>query len=194
MSAAIRAEPEIFWNRGKAQPVYGSPWDDRRRGSRANQCPQAQFRILGDGPLRTGLEEHARRLGINGAIHFEGESLDVPGFLAGLDVFVMGSKSEGLPLAMLEAMAAGLPIVSTAVGGSPELIEDGVSGWLCPPAEPDSLADAMMQATCADRYHIGERAKNQVFKSHTIEKMAVGYETLFGEIVEGRRSRMWSGR
>lgn len=153
------------------------------------EYPEVQLRILGDGPCRAALEDYARELGIGPSVQFRGASLDVPGFLAGLDVFVMGSRSEGLPIAMLEAMAAGLPVATTAVGGIPELVEDGVSGWLCPPSQPESLAAIMKRAVSADRRRMGEAARQRVLKFHSVEQMAIGYEILFAEIV-ARRGRL----
>jgi glycosyltransferase involved in cell wall biosynthesis len=150
------------------------------------EYPGVRLRILGDGPARAMLEDYARELELGASVQFEGASLGVPSFLAGLDIFVMGSKSEGLPLAMLEAMAAGLPVAATAVGGIPELIEDGVSGWLCPPSRPESLAAIMRRAILADRRRMGEAARKRILMSHSVEQMATGYESLFAEIVASR--------
>ena len=148
--------------------------------------PQIRLRILGDGPCRMMLEDYVRELRLADVVEFEGASLDVPGFLAGLDVFVMGSKSEGLPLAILEAMAAGLPVATTAVGGIPELIEEGVTGWLCPPSQPESLAAIMKLAISANRRQMGEMARTRIRNTHSVEQMAIGYEALFAEILTRR--------
>jgi glycosyltransferase involved in cell wall biosynthesis len=184
---------------GRPQTTFGTvgrldPIKDHRGMLEAfarirGEYPEVRLRILGDGPSRAMLEDYARGLELGASVQFEGANLDVPGFLAGLDVFVMGSKSEGLPLAMLEAMAAGLPVATTAVGGIPELIEDGVSGWLCPPSQPESLAAIMRRAISADRRRMGEVARKRVLMSHSVEQMAIGYETLFSEIV-ARRGRL----
>jgi glycosyltransferase involved in cell wall biosynthesis len=97
--------------------------------------------VAGDGPERAELAALARRLGVR--VELAGERDDVPRLLAGADVFVLASRSEGLPLSILEAMAAGLPVVASAVGGVPELVEAGVTGLLVPPGEDAALADAL---------------------------------------------------
>jgi glycosyltransferase involved in cell wall biosynthesis len=100
-------------------------------------------RIVGDGPDRPAVEAEIRAAGLAGAIELAGERRDVPQLLAGADVFVLSTQSEGAPLSILEAMAAGLPVVAAAVGGVPELIEHGGTGLLVPPADPAALAAAL---------------------------------------------------
>jgi glycosyltransferase involved in cell wall biosynthesis len=99
--------------------------------------------LVGDGPDRDALAALAGRLAIEEAIIFTGTRSDVPDVLAALDVAVLCSIWEGLPLAVMEYMAAGAPIVATAVGGVPELIDDGVHGLLVPPSDPVALAGAI---------------------------------------------------
>ncbi|MFN8223543.1 MAG: glycosyltransferase family 4 protein [Gaiellales bacterium] len=102
-----------------------------------------ELELLGDGPQRAALEAMARRLGIADLTHFLGEVGDVPDRLRRADVFVLSSRSEGLPISVLEAMAAGLPIVATAVGGLGELVDDGVTGLLVPAGDVNALAEAL---------------------------------------------------
>jgi len=102
--------------------------------------------LVGDGPAREVLEAHAAALGLTNRIRFLGERVDVDRLLAGMDVFVLSSREEGIPNALLEAMAAGRACVATAVGGTPEVLRDGETGWLVPPGEPAALADAIEQA------------------------------------------------
>lgn len=99
--------------------------------------------VVGDGPARPMLETEIRRLGLDGAVELAGECCDVPERLAGADVFVLSSSQEGLPLSILEAMAAGLPVVATAVGGIPELVVDGQTGFLVPRGDAEALAAAL---------------------------------------------------
>jgi glycosyltransferase involved in cell wall biosynthesis len=99
--------------------------------------------LVGDGPERVGVEAEARRLGVAGAVRLAGERRDVPELLAGADVFVLASRSEGLPISILEAMGAGLPVVASSVGGVAELVEHRVTGLLVPPADPPALARAL---------------------------------------------------
>ncbi len=102
-----------------------------------------RYLICGDGPLRTTLEDEARRLGLAKTVHFLGFCADVIHYLAVADVFVHVPLWEGLGVAVIEALAAGLPVVASRVGGIPELIEDGHSGLLIPPQEPFTLTTAM---------------------------------------------------
>jgi glycosyltransferase involved in cell wall biosynthesis len=105
----------------------------------------AKFIFVGDGAERSALESSAEASGVQDSIVFLGQRTDIPELLACCDIFVLPSRAEGLPNSLLEAMAAGLPVVATAVGGVPEVIEDGVSGLLIPPRDPVSLADAILR-------------------------------------------------
>jgi len=109
------------------------------------RIPRAQFVIAGDGPERSRLTDLSRRLGIEEAVTFAGAFAkeDLPEIMAELDIVALSSMYEGLPVALLEAMAFGKPVVATAVGGVPEVVEDGVTGFLVPPHSPDALADAL---------------------------------------------------
>jgi glycosyltransferase involved in cell wall biosynthesis len=99
--------------------------------------------IVGDGPDRPALESEVRRLGLASVVRLTGERNDVAQLLAASDVFVLSSRSEGLPLSILEAMAAGLPVVATNVGGVVELVLEGETGFLVPPGDPQSLVGAL---------------------------------------------------
>jgi glycosyltransferase involved in cell wall biosynthesis len=99
--------------------------------------------VVGDGPDRAALEAEIRALGLTGAVELAGERRDVAGLLADSDVFVLASRSEGAPLSIIEAMAAGLPVVASTVGGVPELVEDAATGLLAPPGDPAALAAAL---------------------------------------------------
>jgi glycosyltransferase involved in cell wall biosynthesis len=99
--------------------------------------------IFGDGPLRAELEAQALRLGLDAT--FRGDVPDLRDRLRDLDVFVLPSRDENLPMALLEAMAAAVPVVATRVGGVPELIEDGVSGRVVAPEQVQPLADALRE-------------------------------------------------
>jgi glycosyltransferase involved in cell wall biosynthesis len=99
--------------------------------------------IVGDGPEQAGVEAEVRRLGLESAVQLCGPRHDVPDLLARSDVFVLASRSEGGPISILEAMAAGLPVVASDVGGVGELVAEGTTGILVPPADPDALAAAL---------------------------------------------------
>jgi glycosyltransferase involved in cell wall biosynthesis len=157
--------------------------------------PRVRLEILGDGPLRSALEQTARDLGIGSNVAFHGSSLDVPGFLSRLDTFVLCSLSEGLPLTLVEAMAAGLPVVGTTVGAIPELVGAAGCGWLCSPGDPGQLAAALLKSLrCDARAQRGLRGRDYVLEHHSVESMTNAYEQLFGELLEARRGAMSSNR
>src|SRR6516165_6808478 len=139
----------------------------RRRHSRL------RLRLLGAGVLEPKLKEQARSLGLGDSIEFCGFGHDAPAFLSGLDVYVLPSDFEGLPLGLLEAIASGLPVVATAVDGVPRIVENTGSGWLCPPNNPQALMAAMEGAmACPDRGERGERSRRLVEQRFSAERMA----------------------
>jgi glycosyltransferase involved in cell wall biosynthesis len=105
--------------------------------------PDAVLVLVGTGPDEEAARRLGDELGLGARIRFLGSRGDVPALLPGLDVFVLSSRYEGLPIALLEAMAAGVACVATAVGGIPEVIEHAASGLLVPPADPSALAAAL---------------------------------------------------
>jgi glycosyltransferase involved in cell wall biosynthesis len=127
--------------------------------------------LIGDGPDRAALEAQARALGLGSRVTFLGERPDVARLLPAIDVFVLSSREEGIPNALLEAMAAGRPSVATAVGGTPEVLEDGATGWLVPPASPALLAEALGEALerPAESARRGAAARRAV-----LERMGIG--------------------
>jgi glycosyltransferase involved in cell wall biosynthesis len=110
----------------------------------AVRVPALQALVVGDGPQRSQLEGEAQRLGLAGRVLFTGVRKDVPQLLAGLDAVLFSSVREGLSLTMLESMAAGVPVIATEVGGTPELITHGRTGLLVPPGQPERLAQALV--------------------------------------------------
>ena len=118
-----------------------------------------------------------------------GASDQVEQFLSTLDVFVLSSITEGLPLAVLEAMAAGLPIVSTNVGGVPEVLPEGVAGWLCPPGQPDAMAQKMEHAAgCSGLASMGQEARRWAHDKFGIGAMWSQYHALFEDILSRKNS------
>jgi glycosyltransferase involved in cell wall biosynthesis len=109
----------------------------------ASLVPTAVFVLVGDGPERASLEAQARALGLSDRVTFLGYRNDVGDLLTTCDLFVLPSLFEGLPLSVLEAMAAGKPVVATAIGGTDEAIVQGYSGLLVPPGDPVTLAAAI---------------------------------------------------
>jgi glycosyltransferase involved in cell wall biosynthesis len=154
--------------------------------------------IAGEGPLRSDLEAQARAAGLVGAVRFLGHHPDPDVVMAALDVYVLPSNSEGLPNTVLEAMATGLPVVATRVGGMDELIQDGVTGFLVPPREPDPLARALglLLRDEALRRTTGKAARIRTESEFTLSGMIRRYEALYTSGVQelARRNGQGGGR
>lgn len=135
-----------------------------------NEYPNVHLLFLGDGRLRNDLEKQVCDLNISDNVLFLGKVSDVGIYLKASDCFVMSSLAEGMPLSILEAMAAGLPVISTAVGGIPEIIPDDSYGLLVPPGDVDALKDAMvsyLEKDDIDLSEISKRAKNRIYEKYT---------------------------
>lgn len=126
--------------------------------------------LVGDGPERGALEARVTSLGLSGRVRFLGERPDVERLLPAMDVFVLSSREEGIPNALLEAMAAGRPSVATAVGGTPEVLEDGATGWLTPPGAPALLAERLEEALSRPEE---ARARGAAARRAVIERMGI---------------------
>jgi glycosyltransferase involved in cell wall biosynthesis len=133
--------------------------------------------------LREELEELVTEEQLQDNILFLGTRNDIPRLLSMLDIFVLCSLSEGLPLTILEAMAAGKPIVASAVGGIPEVIDHGIDGILIPSDDSDRLAEAISELLHDDkkRDDMGEKARKKFEERFTIQTMVERYEELYEE-------------
>jgi glycosyltransferase involved in cell wall biosynthesis len=149
------------------------------------QVPDATFLLAGEGPEREPLEALAAQLGIAERVRFLGRREDVPELLAACDVFALPSLYEGSSLAVLEAMAAGIPIVSSAIGGTDELIEDGRSGLLVAPGDAEGLAAALRRVIDDPglRQSLAARARERVEAGLTREQMAARVSGVYRELL-----------
>jgi glycosyltransferase involved in cell wall biosynthesis len=140
--------------------------------------------LIGDGTQRSALEELTRSLGLDGRVRFLGERPDVETLLPEMDVFVLSSREEGIPNALLEAMAAGRPAVATAVGGTPEIMTDGVTGWLVPAGSPEAFADALGKALAdpGEAKRRGEAALRSARERFGIDTMVRRHEAFYAEV------------
>jgi glycosyltransferase involved in cell wall biosynthesis len=147
--------------------------------------PAALFLIAGDGELRSELEEAARAGGIAGCTRLLGWRRDLTTIYGGTDVFLLTSRNEGTPVALIEALAAGVPGVSTDVGGVRDVIEEGVSGLLAPPGDARTLAShvAVLLQDPARRRDMGERGRRAVVVRYHIDRLVGDVEALYRELV-----------
>jgi glycosyltransferase involved in cell wall biosynthesis len=129
----------------------------------ADRWPTLVIALAGDGPMRAPLEALAAATGLAGRIRFLGVRADMADLLAACDLVVLPSRVEGMPAALIEAASAGRAVVATAVGGVPELVADGRTGWLVPPRDPAALAAALEDALSdpAERARRGTSARDE---------------------------------
>jgi sugar transferase (PEP-CTERM/EpsH1 system associated) len=141
--------------------------------------------LVGEGATRQGLEEQVARLNLREAVFFAGARLDIPEILPAFDIFALSSLTEGISLTLIEAAAAGLPIVATNVGGNGQIIDELKSGRLVPPRDPDALATALHAMVCdPDRATLGMRGRQRVIERFSADRMTRTYESLYEELLQ----------
>jgi phosphatidyl-myo-inositol dimannoside synthase len=184
---ALPAAQTIALFLGRLSPVKGPDVLMEAVGLLAGRHPSATFVFAGEGQLRSPLQDAARRLGVEGQVRFVGQvpREDVPRYLTACDLLVLPSRSEGLPHAVLEAMAFGLPVVASAVGGVPEVVQDGVTGALVAPDDPAALAAALDPLLAdADRRHRYGEAGLRAFaaREHTWPRVARQLDAIYRSV------------
>jgi glycosyltransferase involved in cell wall biosynthesis len=158
------------------------------------QHPEAGFLLFGDGPLREAIARRIIELGLKDRVVLAGFRSDLDDLLPALDLMVLPSFTEGLPVVVLEALAAGVPVVATAVGGTPEVVEDGVNGCLVPPGNPAALVHRIGELLHEEqtRRTMGRRGRQRVQEEFTFAAQARQYQQLFEELgasISLKRSR-----
>ena len=151
--------------------------------------PDVGFVLFGNGSMKQLLQQQVTFLGLGGSVVMAGFRNDLDRFISQLDLFVLPSYTEGLPNVVLEACAAGVPVVATEVGGTPEVIEDGTSGFLVPPGDPDALAAKILEAIeCEDRLReVGFMGRQRVLEQFTFPSQVEGYLRLFDRLIPNAR-------
>lgn len=150
--------------------------------------PSLRLEIAGDGPCRPELERLVGELGLAGRARFLGEVRDVPAMLARASLFALSSLTEGIPVTLLEAMARGLPVVATRVGGNAEVVADGETGLLVPAQDPPALARALLRLLRdpEEAHRMGLSGRRRVTERFDVRRMVAEYESLYLE-PRGRR-------
>jgi glycosyltransferase involved in cell wall biosynthesis len=141
--------------------------------------------LIGDGPDRPMLEALVRASNLESSVVFAGFRTDVDRLLPGADILAQSSHTEGLPNVVLEASAAGIPVVATDVGGTSEIIEDAVNGFLVPSADPPALARRLLDLVRSPelRHKMGNRGRDLVRSRFSFARQAAAYEKLFTAVV-----------
>jgi glycosyltransferase involved in cell wall biosynthesis len=148
--------------------------------------PEALLLIVGRGSLQPETEALTRTLGLAGSVHFMGVRRDIPEVLSAGDGYVMSSAWEGMPIVLLEAAAAGLPIVATHVGGNPEVVRDEETGFLVPPHDSEALGEAMLRLmglSDAERRAFGDRGAEHIRTHYGVSQALERWEELYREVL-----------
>ncbi len=191
-SEALRDEMGLGASRvvgivAKLSPVKGHDHFLRAAARIRERCDDVTFLVVGDGPLRADLESLTDELGLADAVRFVGVREDIPEVLGLMDVFVLSSLSEGAPNVILEAMAAGVPVVASNVGGVPDMVRDGETGRLVEPGDPDALADAVLDILNDETSAglMGRLAQSVVRAEHNIEDVVECVQQVFEGLAAG---------
>lgn len=153
----------------------------------ARRHPDAVLLVAGEGPLRNNYLEILRQLNLLERVHFLGFRSDVADLMNAADAYVMSSAWEGLPMVLLEAASAGLPIIATDVGGNGEIVQQGSTGYLAPPHDPGALAAAMerlLETPASHRQRLGREARRQVARKYGLDRVAGQWENLYRALLE----------
>jgi glycosyltransferase involved in cell wall biosynthesis len=178
--AGVPPKGYLIVSAGRLWPEKGHIHLVRAMPAVVEQLPRTVLAIAGDGVLRSELEAEARALGVADHIRFLGVRSDVRYWFAAADLFVLPSNSEGMPMALLEAMGMGAPVVATRVGGVPELVRDGETGRLVPPQNPSALAEVMVSLlrNKSERIRLAQNGQTYVMRYYSVERMYERYARL----------------
>jgi len=154
------------------------------------KVPKAHLLIVGDGPLMSELRDLAQKLKVDDAVHFAGYQQRPEAYLAAMDVFALTSRSEGMPLVVLEAWATGVPVVASAVGGLPAMIDHDRTGRLFPPSDVESLASELRHLLTKrhDRQRLAEAGLREVTERYDVAQMARAYDGHYHQLLAGAHS------
>lgn len=185
----IRDNQFVIASVGRLSPEKGHRCLLKAARSILSEYPDTRFVIVGDGPLRGQLEQQARSLGISTAVTFAGYQADVAGFLGASDLFVLPSLREGTPNALLEAMALAKPVVVSRVGGVPEIVQDAKTGFLVPPQDPASVAQAVLTLMRDPNRAVdmGQRARQVIEQDFNVQRLARQMVALYHELLAEAR-------
>jgi glycosyltransferase involved in cell wall biosynthesis len=184
-----RCDDVVIGSVGRLVEQKDYPTQLRAFALAAARVPNLRMAIAGDGPLRSTLEHLARELGIADRVRFLGNQEDVPALLRSVDLFVLSSKFEPFGVALLEAKAAGLPIVATAVNEVPKIVVDGESGLLTSPENAPNMA-ALIVKLAKDRdlrSRLGACARIEAQQQHSLQAAVAAYETLYDALPDFSR-------
>jgi glycosyltransferase involved in cell wall biosynthesis len=194
LRAALDLGGEFVWLAvGRFEPPKDYPTMLRAFARVREQRPDTVLLLVGEGSLQGETEALTRELGLEGRVRFLGVRNDVPEVMSAADGYVMSSAWEGMPVVLLEAASAGLPIVATAVGGNHEVVRDQESGRLVPPSNPAALAEAMLQLSSVpepERQQMGRRGREHVRTHYGLARMIDRWEELYHDVLTRKRPQL----
>ncbi|MDI6854151.1 MAG: glycosyltransferase family 4 protein [Deltaproteobacteria bacterium] len=161
-----------------------------------DRLPNLHVAIIGDGEERPNLEKQCRQLNLEELVHFTGWRHDLPQIYADLDAALITSDNEGTPVSLIEAMASGCPVVSTRVGGVPDLLEEGRLGLLVPPRDAETLARAILYLLQNKKETLARAAsaRSRVIQKCTTERLVSDIESLYRQLLSAKLTRTDSKR
>ena len=187
----VAADQVVVGTVGRLDPVKDQASLVKAFAALRTARPGALLVIVGDGPCRPELTQLISGLGLESHVLLLGERQDIPELMAAMDLFVLPSIAEGMSNTVLEAMATGLPVVATRIGGNPELIEDGLTGRLVPPLDVAGLGAAI--DGYLDDAHLralhGKAARHRAVERFDLAVMARAYGNLYDTVLGGRWAR-----
>lgn len=189
----VCADTPLVGQVGRLSPEKGPEVFVRAALAVKQAWPAARFVLIGDGPMRTELQGIVERYGMGDAVYLAGEAADMHQCWNELDIAVLASHSEAMPLALMEAMACGLPVVATRVGGVPDIVQQGTTGWVVSPGDFDALAARLLVLLGAAelRAQMGARARERIVERFALDDSVAATASLMTRLVQrpvdGRR-------
>jgi starch synthase (maltosyl-transferring) len=184
-ASGVPADQQVLITIARLEPQKGVDVLLEAFSEVAPRCAAAHLVVVGDGPDRAKLEATAQQGTLRGRVTFVGRRDDVPRLLAGSCALILASRWEGMPNAVLEAMAAAKPVIATQVEGANELVATGHTGWLVPPGNSKALAAAMLELleNLPRAAEMGRMAQRIVSQQFTIDSMAAAYCRLYRQLL-----------
>jgi glycosyltransferase involved in cell wall biosynthesis len=186
--AGFAADAPLVGMVGRLVPIKDVPTFLRAARVLVDRRPAIRFSLVGDGDERASLESAARALGLADVVRFHGWRRDLPAVYGDLDVVVNCSRNEGTPVALIEALAAGRPVVATAVGGTPDLLQQGSFGTLVPAGDAEALARAIEAALddAAPARARAEAGRAHVLAHYGVSRLVRDLDALYRELLTAR--------
>jgi L-malate glycosyltransferase len=187
----LEAAPLVVLVGNMHSDVKGHPWLIAAAPAVIREFPQTRFVFVGDGAMRPDLEKQTADMGIRDNFLFLGRRSDVPDILASCDIAILPSRAEGLPNAVLEYMAAGLPTIASRVGGNAELLEEGVTGLLVAAEDSAAISEALLRLLRDTDFarRIAASGRRVAIENYSFDRLIREVDALYSELLERQRGK-----